>query len=72
MMNVISNNIFRIHKIHVVDIGKNNILESTYYEFDTSEEMFQKWQELLNEDHHHMDFISQDVHVATAIQGYDP
>lgn len=29
MMNVISNNIFRIHKIHVVDIGKNNILETT-------------------------------------------
>ena len=69
MMMVRSNNMFGIHKIHVVDVGKNNILESTYYDFDTSNEMFRKWTELLKENHHHMDFISQDVHIATAVQG---
>lgn len=60
-MLVKSNNLFKIHKIHVVDVGKNNILESTYYEFNTSEEMFGKWAELLKENHYHIDFISQDL-----------
>lgn len=68
MMMVRSNNIFGIHQIRVVDL-QHHVLVPTYYNFDTSEEMLRKWTELLKEDHHHMDFISQDVHVATAVQG---
>lgn len=55
-----------VYKIHVVDRNELNHLTSTYFNFESKKEMFEKWQELINENHYSLSMMYQETTMVNA------